>query len=79
MRKVYACLLGEWVCLDDDPNCTIGNKGQNPLRWWDDNAEIYYPFKRQEENTYNEQPYVRIFYNGEVYRIHPMFLQIVGV
>ncbi len=24
MKKVYACLLGEWVCLNDDPDCTIG-------------------------------------------------------
>lgn len=25
MTKVYACLLGDWVCLNDDPDCKIGN------------------------------------------------------
>ena len=21
MGKIYACLIGEWVCLNDDENC----------------------------------------------------------
>lgn len=24
MKKIYACLVGEWVCLNDDPECKMG-------------------------------------------------------
>ena len=23
MKKIYACLVGEWVCLNDDPECKM--------------------------------------------------------
>ncbi len=30
MKLIYACLLGNWVCLNDDENCTIGDNNQSP-------------------------------------------------
>ena len=39
MEKVYACLLGKWVCLNDDPNCKIGNNGASPSSWWMNGAQ----------------------------------------
>lgn len=46
MEKIYACLLGEWVCLNDDPNCKIGNNGASPSSWWRNGAPIYAPTVR---------------------------------
>lgn len=79
MTKVYACLLGEWVCLNDDHNCTIGNDGASPSSWWNNGAPIYAPSthpKEYEESLYY-QNYVNIKYNGIEYRINPIFVQIV--
>lgn len=33
MTKIYACLIGDWVCLNDDPDCKIGPNQVNPLIW----------------------------------------------
>ena len=30
MTKVYACLAGEWVCLNDDSECVIGVNYPSP-------------------------------------------------
>lgn len=78
MTKIYACLLGEWVCLNDDPHCVIGESGQSPYLWWEENADIWSPFKREAENTYYQLDYVKIYFNGKRYRINPIFLQIVS-
>ena len=53
MDKIYACLLGEWVCLNDDPDCKIGGEHLYTLdEWLDGNSEIYAPFKRKNENLF---------------------------
>lgn len=77
MKKVYACLLGEWVCLNDDPNCKVGNEGQSPSIWFEEGAEVWAPAKRESDNTYVQLDYVNIFYKGKTYRIDPIFIQIV--
>ena len=41
MLKIYACLAGDWVCLTDDPDCTIGENKKSPSVWWEENASIY--------------------------------------
>ena len=46
MLKIYACLAGDWVCLTDDPDCTIGENKKSPSVWWEENASIYSPGKR---------------------------------
>ena len=74
MKKIYACLVGDWVCLNDDPNCKLGEHLSKPTNWWEENAEIWNPKKVEEEHT---MPYVKIFYQGKEYRIHPQFIQIV--
>ena len=79
MTKIYACLLGNWVCLNDDPDCKFIHNNQTPFCWWEEGAPIYSPINRTEDmaDSYYNQDYVQIFYKGKTYRIHPMFIQIV--
>ncbi len=78
MKKIYACLIGNWVCLDDDPKCTVGENQVSPSTWWEDNAEIWNPITPKEKDTLYQMPYVHIYYKGTDYRINPMFIQIVS-
>ena len=79
MTKVYACLTGKWVCLNDDPDCVFCENGQPPSVWWEESAPIYAPAKLTEEMEHSMyyQNYVNIVYKGVKYRIHPMFIQTV--
>jgi len=77
MTKVYACLIGKWVCLNDDPECTVGRNGTSPALWWKESAPIWAPFKRAEEDTLYQLDYVEIYYKGKQYRINPIFIQII--
>lgn len=81
MFKVYACLIGEWVCLSDDPDCRISEWKKTPYCWWKENAPIYYPLEKNRsediENTMYGVPYLHVFYKGKDYRINPVFIQIV--
>lgn len=77
--QVHACLIGNWVNLSDDPDCVMGKYKTSPYMWWQENAVIYSPSKRDEDNTMYQQDYVNIHYKGADYRIHPMFIQIVKV
>lgn len=36
MTKIYACLIGNWVCLNDDPECKMGPNQVSPLVWWEE-------------------------------------------
>ncbi len=78
MIKVYACLTGNWVCLNDDPECVMGVFHVAPSKWYEDNAEIYAPIQRREANTYYQLDYVHIHYRSKDYRINPLFIQIVS-
>lgn len=78
MTKVYACLTGNWVCLNDDPECVVGDNGQNPILWWKEGAEIYSPVNHDDiANNMGNPEYVNVFYRGKKYRIHPTLIQIV--
>jgi len=77
MKAVYACLIGNWVKLQDDSECVMGNRRVSPSTWYEENAEIFAPFKREKENSYCQLDYVHIFYRGNDYRINPIFIQIV--
>ncbi|WP_413485573.1 hypothetical protein [Brochothrix thermosphacta] len=63
-RKVYACLLGDWKCLEDDPNSKVFDN--SPDVWWREQGQDLFKYD-----------YVNVFYNGKGYRIHPSLLQIV--
>lgn len=76
MKKIYACLLGNWVNLTDDPNCVMGENHSKPITWYEENASIWSP-KTREEHTYYQLDYVEIHYLGKDYRINPIFIQIV--
>lgn len=78
MTKIYACLVGQWVCLNDDADCVIGGNDISPSQWWKENAKIYAPLKRDEKDTLYKFPYVNIHYKGKDYRINPIFIQIVS-
>lgn len=77
MTKIYACLIGNWVCLNDDPDCKIGEHKSSPFVWWEENAEIWAPLKRKEEHTMYQLDYVNLHYKGRDYRINPIFIQVV--
>lgn len=77
MTKIYACLIGDWVCLNDDPDCNIGGNLASPLQWWEENAEIWAPLKREQPDTMYQLDYVNISYKGKNYRISPIFIQVV--
>lgn len=79
MTKIYACLIGNWVCLNDDPDCVISDDHKNPYLWWKEGAPVYAPSTRNKEieNTFYGLDYVNLYYKGKDYRINPMFIQIV--
>ena len=80
MTKVYACLAGNWVCLNDDPNCVIGENRMSPSLWWEESAPIYAPSTRNKdtENSFYSLDYLHIFYRGKDWRINPIYIQIVS-
>lgn len=78
MTKIYANLTGNWVCLNDDPKCVIGDNLVPPTTWWEENASIWAPITREEKDTLYQFPYVKIHYKGVDYRINPaVHIQIV--
>lgn len=87
MTKVYACLLGNWVCLNDDPDCSFSDYKKSPYCWWKEGAPIYTPLQSDDDSENDETPnksnsfycqsYVNIVYRGKRYRINPIFIQIV--
>ncbi|MDT1946057.1 hypothetical protein CKN99_05985 [Carnobacterium maltaromaticum] len=77
MTNVYANLIGTWYNLNEDPNCKIGVHQTSPDLWWEENAEIWSPIKRENEHSLYDQNYVNIEYKGKNYRINPIFIQIV--
>lgn len=91
MTKIYACLAGIWVCLNDDPNCRFTDSGKSPYLWWEEGAPIWAPFAVEDEpnedpdledapskeHSFYYQNYVNIVYMGKRYRINPIFIQIV--
>ena len=76
MKNIYACLAGNWACLNDDDDCGIGPNHLSPSMWYEENAEIFSSNSR-EEHTYYQLDYVHIYYKGVDYRINPIFIQIV--
>lgn len=66
MQRVYACLLGNWVNLDIDPNCKMDNSLSHPSDW-----------VKEELQNLLKYDYINIEYLGKNYRIHPSFIQVV--
>lgn len=81
MTKVYACLIGNWVCLNDDPNCTITKYHKTPYCWWKEGSPICSPNNIPDseisKQSYESLDYVEIYYMGVKYRINPIFIQII--
>lgn len=77
VTKIYACLIGDWVCLNDDTECKIGSNRSSPYIWWEENADIFAPFERVVEHTLYQFPYVDVIYKSKKYRVSPYLIQIV--
>lgn len=82
MTKVYACLCGEWCCLNDDPNCVMGIHQQSPYYWYEEDAKIAVKESNdktilENKDSYYNQDYIFIHYQGKDYRINPIFIQVV--
>lgn len=79
MTKIYACLAGDWVCLNDDPSCTISEWHKKPFFWWKEGAPVFAPTQRPKdvENSFYGLDYIHIFYKEKDWRINPIFVQIV--
>ena len=82
MTKIYACLCGEWCCLDNDPDCVMGIHKQKPYYWYEEGAEIACKASNDKtvpsnKNSYCNMEYVYIHYRGKDYRINPIFIQVV--
>ena len=81
MTSIYANLIGEWVRLNDDPDCKMGTHMTSPDIWWEENAEIYNPVvsnKDLEDSMYG-LPYVHIHYRSKDYRISPFDIQVKSI
>lgn len=80
MTQIYACLAGNWVCLNDDPDCHIGEFNQSPSVWWEENAPIFAPesLLPNQFNSFYGLNYVHIYYQGDDWRINPSYIQIVN-
>lgn len=77
MEYVYANLLGQWTCLNDDNSCKMGVHMVSPSQWWEENAKMWAPLTRQEADTLYQFPYIEIEYEGIGYRVAPSHIQIV--
>lgn len=62
MKRVYACLLGNWIDITDDGLL----HQRNPLTYV--NEEIQDMFKYD---------YINVTYKDKNYRIHPSLIQVV--
>lgn len=76
MKNIYACLLGNWINLSLDDTVKMGENRVSANQWYEENAEIWSPLKR-EADTYYQLDYIHIQYQGKDYRINPIFIQIV--
>ena len=74
---VYANLLGTWTDLSSDENCKMGPYMTSPYIWWEENAEMYSPIKKEEADTFYQQDYLKVSFKGIDYRLHPTHIQII--
>ena len=79
--KIYACLCGEWCCLNDDPDCVMGIHMQTPSIWYEEGAKIADSESNNEvspaKDSYYNMDYIHIHYHGKDYRINPILIQNV--
>lgn len=77
MEKIYANLLGEWQCLNEDKNCVMGPNEVSPTTWWEESAKQYSPIQRTEADTLYQSRYVTIKFKNITYDISPQCIQII--
>ena len=80
MTKVYACLAGNWVCLNDDPECAMGERRVSPSLWYRENALVCASCTKVVKGEYEhtDLEHVKVFYRGRDWRVNPLFIQLVS-
>lgn len=80
MTKVYACLAGNWVCLNDDPECVMGEHRTSPSLWYEESALVCASCTKvvKGEYSYTDLEHVKVLYRGRDWRVNPLFIQVVS-
>ncbi len=77
MKKFYACLAGNWVCLNDNPKSMIVSDLQTTLLKFDEGVPKYDKLFRHLLLEAKSNIYIYVYYKGARYKISPVFIQIV--
>lgn len=68
--KVYANLLGKWVCLNDDPNCRFGGEDYLTVNQWIEKIDWSF------QTFLSDVDFVRIEFKGKTFIIHKSLITI---
>ena len=78
MVNVYACLLGEWINLNEvDAKIMVkSDTPTDPTTWYKEGG-FFSNGTNPKISTYDGYEKINILYNDTIYSIHPSFIQIV--
>lgn len=78
MVNVYACLLGEWINLNEvDAKIMVNPDNLTDPTTWYNKGGFFSNGTNPRISTYNGYEKINILYNNKIYSIHPSFIQIV--
>ena len=78
MVNVYACLLGEWINLNEvDAKIKVTSDNLTDPTTWYNKGGFFSNGTNPRISTYEGYEKINILYNNKIYSIHPSFIQIV--
>ena len=78
MVNVYACLLGEWINLNEvDAKIMVKSDNLTDPTTWYNKGGFFSNGTNPRISTYEGYEKIDILYNNKIYSIHPSFIQIV--
>lgn len=78
MVNVYACLLGEWINLNEvDAKIMVKSDNLTDPTTWYNKGGFFSNGTNPRISTYEGYEKINILYNNKIYSIHPSFIQIV--
>lgn len=78
MINVYACLLGEWINLNEvDAKIMVKSDNLTDPTTWYNKGGFFSNGTNPRISTYEGYEKINILYNNKIYSIHPSFIQIV--
>ena len=78
MVNVYACLLGEWINLNEvDAKIMVKSDNLTDPTTWYNKGGFFSNGTNPRISTYEGYEKINILYNDTIYSIHPSFIQIV--